>query len=255
MRSLVLLGLTLLQGGSPAREQATALASVRAVELEAPPGTLVQHFRIEDERPPVGAEPRGLMRFVTGPDPEGGLRVELELLYFEPELRLIHTERATDAGRELVFREVRADGGRTLFLHGSPATGYESHELGGREAVRRTQSGAGEFPLFLVEAARRGLALPSAPDLYEPLAARFEPTRAVLVPGEEPALELRRADGSRRWAVRFRAGVPVEWRWLEGAAIARAIAPEEFERLRAQHDTQRRAALAAAARAERPAPR
>ena len=203
---------------------------VRAVELESLPGTFVQHFRLEPARATASGDAVGVGRYLAGPDPEGGLRVELELVYFEGDVRVFQCERATLSERKLVFREVRPAGGRTLFLTGSPSAGYECQELAGGEALRRVLSDAGEFPLFLVESARRGLALPGEAQVFEPLAAQPERGTVAFVAGE--SLALRRSDGSLRFAVRFEAGAPVEWRWNERAPVARAISRAEYEELR-----------------------
>jgi len=225
LRALVLVAVASGQEARPPLESGL----VRAVELESLPGTFVQHFRLESATAPAG-EVAGVARYLSGPDPEGGLRVELELVYFAGDVRVIQSERAMHTGRRLVFREVRPAGGRTLFLTGSPAAGYECQELAGGEALRRTLADAGEFPLLVVEAARRGLALPAEARVFEPLAAQPEPNAIALA---DDRLELSRADGSRRFAVQFADGAPVEWRWNERAPIARAITPDEYEALRA----------------------
>jgi hypothetical protein len=223
--------LALLAALAPVQEARSPLESglVRAVELESPPGTFVQHFRLESPAARAG-EVAGLARYLSGPDPEGGLRVELELEYFAGEVRVIQSERASLTGRRLVFREVRLDGGRTLFLTGSPTAGYECQELAGGEALRRTFEDAGEFPLLIVEAARRGLALPTEARVFEPLAGQPEPSAIALL---DDRLVLSRADGSVRFATRFADGAPVEWTWNDRAPVARAITREEYGSLRA----------------------
>lgn len=206
---------------------------VRSVEIESPPGTHVQHFRLEASDgagPPVG-----LARYVAGPDGEG-TRVELELAWFEPELRLIQVERASPFGRLLVFREVRAAGGRTLFLTGDPGRPWSCHELGGPESLRREFPAGGELPLLLLEAARNGRAIPSAAPVFDPLGARFEPARPQV---SEGTFELRTQGGALRFAVALDGQEITGWRWQPGGPVARPITSEAWETLRHEHEVPR----------------
>ncbi|MEQ1893582.1 MAG: hypothetical protein ABL998_13645 [Planctomycetota bacterium] len=224
---------------------------VRSVELEALPGTFVQHFRLDS---PAGtdAPPQGLLRYLSGPDPEGGLRVETELSWFAEQLRLLHGERVNGNERRLVFRELGPHSARTFFLTAHGGARAEATELGGPEVVRRTYSAAGELPLFLVESARRGFALPSTAEVFEPLGATLEPLTFTTQGGfEERTLAARRADGSLRWSVTFRGAEPVAWAWQDGGPRARAIAREEYERIRGEHELSVRVAGEAAARSAR----
>src|SRR5262245_10103515 len=102
-----------LAGRLQQAEGPLAAGIVRAVELEPLPGTVVQHFRIDRPGSQADEEPLGILRFLSEPDPEGGLRVELELEYFDDGLRVIHTEQGTRFERRLVFRELRERAGRT----------------------------------------------------------------------------------------------------------------------------------------------
>lgn len=206
---------------------------VRSVEIESPPGTHVQHFRLESGDGSGTAV--GLARYVAGPDGDG-TRVELELSWFEPELRLIQTERASPFGRLLVFREVRDDGGRTLFLTGDPGRPWSCHELGGPESLRRTYPAGGELPLLLVEAARRGQTLPAEAPVFDALRARFEATRISAVEG---TFELRTEGQPPRFAVELDGDRLVAWRWQPGGPVARPIAPETWESLRQEHEVPR----------------
>jgi hypothetical protein len=244
---LLALGTSLPQQGKSPLESGL----VRSVELEALPGTFVQHFRLDS---PAGADApaQGLLRYLSGPDPEGGLRVETEITWFAEGLRVLQGERVNGAERRLVFRELGARTARTFFLtqHGSAVC--EATELGGPEVVRRTFPATGEFPLFLVESARRGLALPASAEVFEPLGATLEPLTLTTSGGfEERTLIARRADGSLRWSVTFRAAEPIAWAWQDGGPRARAIAREEYERLRTEHELSVRVAEEAAARSAR----
>jgi len=249
MRALLLSLLGLL----PQQGQAAPLESgvVRSVELDAPPGTFVRHFRLDS---PAGSDapPQGLLRYLAGPDPEGGTRVETELSWFADGLRVLHLERLREDERRLVFRELGPRSARTLFLTGRADQPCEATELGGPEVVRRTLPAGGELPLFLVESARGGLAPPREARVLDPLGAAFEPLTLATRGGfDERTLEARRADGSLRWSVSFRGAEPVAWAWQEGGPRAHAIPREEYDRIRAEHELAVRVAEEAAARSAR----
>lgn len=228
---------------------------VRSLELESPPGTFEQHFRLDREGARADELPLALMRYVAGPDPAGGVRADLELAYLADGLRLIHTERASPTNRRVVFRELGERAGRTLFLEGTPEAGFEGYELGGPEVVRHEldQSGGrgGELPLLLIESARLGLNGPDQLAVLDPLAALFEPLQLeTRLLGAEREFEARRADGSLRWRVSLRGQELIEWRFQERGPAARAVPREEFEHLRGQHDLAVRTAREAAAEVE-----
>ena len=241
MISAWLPGLVLLvaQGGSPLES-----GLVRSLDLEPLPGTWVQYFRLERDGAREGEPPAGLVRYVAGPDTEGGLRVELELQYLTRGVTVIHTEQVSPARRRLVFREVREHGGRTLFLEGESGAGLSGYELGGPEAVpRRVVDGV--MPLFLIEAARTGGALPEEAAVVDPLSASVEPLRLLQRQDEgegERFLEARRADGSLRWRLRTLAGELRELRFQERGPRAVPVTVEEFERIRVQHELEARSA-------------
>ena len=241
---LVCLALVAVQEGS-----ASPIASglVRSLDLEPPPGTWVQHFRLERAGARADEAPLGLLRYVAGPDAEGGERVEVELQYLVDGMTLIHIEQASPERRRVVFREVRARGGRTLFLEGHSGVGWSGYELGGPEVVRHELAG-GELPLFLIEAVRRGSALPEEMAVLDPLAATDELLKlATRSNGEERVFEARRADGSLRWRVSARGAELVEWRFQERGPAARAIPSEEYRELREQHELAMSAVREAAA--------
>jgi hypothetical protein len=232
------------------RESASLLASGLVTSLECAPreGTWIQHFRLDaqgdPERPPVG-----LLRYVAAPDPEGGVRVDLDLRFLVHGVHLVHTEFARPGMRRLVFREVRESGGRTLFLEGAPGAPMQGHELGGPELVRRDSVGPADLPLLLVESLRLGFPPPERASVVDPLGAVEESltieTRAA---GEGVvACEARRPDGSLRWAVRLRGSELLEWRFQDRGPTARAIPADEYERLTTQHELGVRAAREAAA--------
>ncbi|MSR63833.1 MAG: hypothetical protein EXS08_15515 [Planctomycetes bacterium] len=233
------------------------LGLVRSIELSPAPGTCVQHFRLDREKAREGELPVALLRYVAGPDGEGGVRAGLEIEYLDGHLHVIHTEQANLERRRLVFREVGERAGRTVFLEGSPEQGYSGYELGGPTVVRRSfpaDCGAGELPLLLLESVRLGFALPENLAVFDPLGARFEDVELALRANAEGQMagerthEARRADGSLRWRVTLQAQEIRAWRFQERGPLASAIPAEEFARLREQHDQARRAVREAAAR-------
>lgn len=238
---------------APQQGKAAPLESgiVRSVELDAPPGTFVRHYRLDAPAGPA-APPQGVMKYLAGPAPEGGLRVETELQFFSERLRVLHAERVGALERRLVFRELGPRSARTFFLTARRGEPCEATELGGAEVVRRTFAESSEFPLGLVESARRGLALPKDVAVLEPLGAVLESLALATRGGfEERTLEARREDGSLRWSVSFRAEEPVAWSWQEGGAQARLIPQAEYERLKGEHELSVRVAEEAAARSIR----
>lgn len=224
---------------------------VRSLDLEPPPGTWVQHFRLERAGARADEAPIGLLRYVAGPDPEGGERVEVELQYLADGLTLIHTEQTNEARRRIVFREVRERGGRTLFLEGEDGPSWSGYELGGTEVVRHELPG-GALPLFLIEAMRRGEAHPEELAVLDPLAATDELLKLTTrTSGEERVFEARRADGGLRWRVSARDAELLEWRFQERGPVARAIPPADYRALREQHELAMSAVREAAAARKR----
>ena len=215
---------------------------VRSLDLERASGTWAQHFRLDRPGAPEDEPPVGLARYVSGPDSEGGARVELELQYFARGVTVIQIEQVSPARKRLVFREVRERGGRTLFLEGPSGAGLSGYELGGPEVVRR-ELADGLLPLFLIEAARTGGALPEEADVVDPLAAGVEELRFLRREDREgeSVLEVRRTDGSLRWRLTTLAGELRELRFQERGPLARPVTAEEFERIRAQHELEARA--------------
>lgn len=221
--------------------------SVRSVELESGPGTWAQYFRLDDSVARPEDAPQGLLRYVAWPDRQGGVHVDLEVQFLADGLRVVHTEEASLEHRRLVFRELREGAGRTVLLDGTPATGFEGHELGIGEAIR-LRPGTGEFPLLLIESARLGDELPAELSVFDPLAAAFEPlkTKSWWQDGEH-VVEARRTDGGLRWRIRFRGEELLEWRFQDRGPVARSIPREVFQALLDRHENGVRKAREAAA--------
>ena len=224
---------------------------VRSIDLEPLPGTFVQHFRLDRAGAREGEPPLGFLRYVAGPDREGGEFVELDLQMLAEETTVVHTEQTNALRRRLVFREVRERGGRTLFLEDTSGRGFTGYELGGPEVVRRELS-EGLLPLSLIEAARAGCAPPEEAVVLDPLGACVEPLRIVVrAEGVGRTLEARRGDGSLRWRVNVNGELLGEWRFQERGPVARPISPEEYTELRTKHELDTSAAREAAAERER----
>lgn len=226
---------------------------VRAVEVASVAPVFVQHFRLDRAEQPGDRPPLGLARYVAGPDAEGGLHVELELDLHADGVRLIHVEQESWLRRRIVFRELGAQAGRTLFLEGEPAAPLLGYELGGPEVVRRVTDGGGLLPLVLIESLRRGAEAPAELRVLDPLSATFEPLQLV-VEGGAPlrVCEARRADGSLRWRVSLSLTELTELRFQEHGPRARPISPEDYERWRERHERETRTAREAAAARSRP---
>jgi len=207
---------------------------VLAVEVSEPPGTRVRYFRLDhgDE----ATEPLGLVRWVSGPDPEneGGWRVEQDVTFFAEATRVIHTERLHRAKRKLVWREVRARSGRTVLVEWTPDGRAVSLETVGGEVVRKDLELGPDvlLPLALVEHARAGVDWDGTFPVYQPLVGDTELQRlSVERSGPERVLELRRLDGDLAGRFRFRDGELVGFRWQAGDLVARAIPAAAFDDL------------------------
>lgn len=252
---LALLALAALQSVSAGDAARPPLASglVRSVEVARAVPAFVQHFRLDAGELRAERAPLGLARYVAGPDPEGGIHVELELELFAPGLRLIHVEQANVQRRRLVFRELSARAGRTLFLEGRPAEPLLGYELGGPEVVRRATEAGGILPLLLLESQRRGALPPGELRVLDPLSTAFEPLAlAARDEAHGRVLEARRADGSLRWRVVLAGAELAELRFQERGPLARPIPPEEFARWRERHEQEAHSAREAAAARARP---
>jgi len=214
--------------------------AIRELYLGLPPGTRVEYFRLDRESLLDEAEripgPSGLVRWISGPDPEreGSWRVEFEASFFESNTRVIHTERMQPSVRELVFREVRPKAGRTLYLSWDPAAGVRSLEMMAGE-LRREELDPGRgalFPLSAVEMVRQGVDFQGSVPVFQPLIGALEALEfSVGDDGPERVLELTREDGLLAGSYRFRETQLVSFRWQDGGAVASRISRAEYEAL------------------------
>lgn len=245
-RALWLAGWLLVIGPAVPRAQQEAAwqkppllgRSLKELYLGLPPSTRVEYFRLD--RLPLGAavdrspDPCGLVRWIAGPDPEDsrGWRVEIEATFFETGTRVVHTERLRPRQRELVFREIRAQAGRTLYLVWNPDEGLRSLEMMGG-VLRREGIEAGRgalLPLCAIEKVRRGAALSGTTPVFQPLAGAAEPLQfSITEEGPGRQLELRRADDLLAGSYHFEGRELISFRWQDGGPVASRIDRRTYE--------------------------
>ena len=238
--------------GSGGDTSPIASGLVHSVEVASPAPVFVQHFRLDVGEARNARAPVGLARYVSGPDAEGGVHVELELELYSAGVRLIHVEQESVVRRRVVFREIGERAGRTLFLEGRPGGPLLGYELGGPEIVRRATEAGGCLPLVLLESLRRGARPPAELRVLDPLSAAFESLQLSLADEPAQVSEARRSDGSLRWRLAYSSGDLTELRFQERGPLARPIAREEYEHWRERHDLETRSAREAAAERARP---
>lgn len=210
--------------------------TLRELLVSAPHGTRVETFRLDLEGAESDAEPAGVALLLV--EPKGDeLRLELQARFFDAATQVVHVESIGQRARELVFREVRSAGGRTLRLEwkeGSPAT---SREVVGEEIASRSFAGEPDFflPLALVELARSGLVREGPVRVYAPLASGVEElVLRMRVEASEPdlprsSLELERG-GRLAGRFTFEAGALQSFRWQAGGLVARAVTRADYDR-------------------------
>ena len=224
------------------RRSPLSSGDVRELELRAPPGTWTGFFRIDaaaggTHGEPVG-HPLGAVQWVAGPTTEtaGGWRIDTETTWFDAKTRVYHAERLRELEKKLVWREVRARGGRTVLLVPAGAsTCLESLEPVAEEVVRRFRYEQGLcLPLELVDRARRGEALQGDFRVFVPLSHGLEELRLStlgLFGGWLRRLEMRRGDGTLAGRYLFVGDRLVAFRLQERGPLARAIPAEEHAAL------------------------
>jgi hypothetical protein len=184
-------------------------------------------------------------RWISGPDPADpageGRRIEVEVVFFDVDTRVVHSERLRPTERKLVYREVRPKAGRTLLLEWVPYGSPRVSEVVGQGVRRRELDvrGGAFLPLDLVEIVRTGGSFSGAFPVFSALAADVESlrieTRATREAGSdgEPArreLELLRGDLLAGWYA-FEGTSLVSFRWQEGGPVARPITAEGYRAL------------------------
>lgn len=248
LRQFALL-LALVVGAQPFR----AATSTQAAE--APPALRVpvasdEHFVLElrmpndGARPTSAAKPVGVARWVRRAS-DGRVQLELEVRFFDEQLRVHQIETFGPKGSELVWREWRPGHGRTL--HVQLEGGFARLvEWGGLEAVRERWSAPVDlvFPLQLVELSRAGAAPQTwgerGPVRFDPLGRACERVRVVANSTDASAsLALLREDGSSAGAFAFESGALASFAWQAGELRGRAVDAQEYAELLAQGDSAR----------------
>ena len=229
-------------------------AAVRELTLHEPPGTRVEHFRIDPQD--AQEAPIGTMRLLVGPDPEAalqgalGMRLEADTTFFAEQVRVLHAERVRFEGAEeshtLVWREIRPQAGRTVLIEGSKGGLLRSMETVGGEILRRVHAGSksSTFPLVLVEAVRSGEKVPSLVRIYQPLVGEYEEITVQTYldsaeGGEEQVLQLTRPNGDSAGRYVFRAGRLVSFQLQSGGPIARSVSRVDYEGIHQEHANER----------------
>jgi len=166
-------------------------------------------------------------------------RIEQATTFFDVDTRVIHTESLRPEERRLVYREVRERAGRTVLVEWPLGEELRSADTVGRAVVRREHDFAtgAFFPLYLVEAARRGESFEGEFEVFQPLANRLEPLRIRLERSAEGhTLSLWRPDGRLAGRYRFQGDRLVAFQWQAGGPVARAISRERYAELLAERD-------------------
>jgi len=202
-----------------------------------PPGAQVLYFRLDlGER--RDEEPLGVARWMRSRGSGfGESRSEIELYFFESGTRLSHVEKMLPGERHLIWREFRAQGGRSLNLKGAASSGFQLTDTS-RGEVRRARIGGkrGLMPLEIVEAVGRGRVYMGSFPVFQPLSGSFESLQLHTRSGTDARGErfrdllLTEESGSVRASYRFRRGEVHEFGWRDDGPRARRITAEEHGR-------------------------
>jgi len=221
--------------------------AIRELYVGLPPGTRVEYFRldrkwlVEDSERIPG--PAGTVRWIVGPDPEheDSWRVEFDAVFFDSNTRVVHIERFRPDVRELVFREIRHQAGRTLYLTWDPEEAIRSLEMMAGE-LRRKEIDPGRgalFPLSAIEMVRQGIDFQGETPVFQPLVGATEALElSVTDEGPERVFELMRADGLLAGSYRFHGTELVSFRWQDGGPVATRISRTAYEGLLATRNEQ-----------------
>jgi hypothetical protein len=177
-------------------------------------------------------------------------QLEWEITLPRDEARVLHVEHLAAHGPQMIWRELRPGGGRTLTIEwGSESSELKALEWGRGETVRHRIAApdGGMLPLFVLELARRGELRDGEFCVFDPLSLSLEPlalaTRYYAVesgrelPVVEAAnlsFELRRAftltrqDGSLAGEYIFRGDELASFRWQAGGLSGRRITRSEY---------------------------
>jgi len=187
--------------------------------------------------------------------------------------RVLHVECLTDKGPRCLWREIGPGTGRSVQAEWSEdGRALELNEWSdaGRKRGTLVASGGASMPLYLVELLRQGGLAAGSIQRFDPLARTLEPleVRTVWLDASGPlasaedvgesastdpasneldpnaasrraravrTVELVRNDGTLAGRYRFAGRDLVAFQWQEGSLFARAVGPEEYERLMSKH--------------------
>jgi hypothetical protein len=240
--SLLLPALLALAASAPApggeRQSPLENGDVRSVELLGGPDARVETFRLSlpggDPRDPVG-----IARFSTGAAPGGGLRIELDAQFFDVDVRVLHVEVLRPSEVKLVWREIRARGGRTVLLEWSredPVLRFT--DLAGGENLRRELDGSrgALMPLFAIQQARGGAALEGPLVVFDPPAGRLASMQFTTTEEDgRRVVRTRHLSGATGASFEFDGDELVAFSWQAGGPRAEAISQETYETLLLNH--------------------
>jgi hypothetical protein len=259
----------LVGGGPPATilgPQEPAVEARAASSLPVAVRVREEHFLLEaappDAEGPVGAllapspgaEPLGLVSWRLREDGHGR-EIELDVRFLEEGQRVLHVEHLEARRAKLVWRELRAAGGRSILGEWDEKTGaLRVIEWGRPTAVRESlvSPGGAVLPLYLLELARAGEVEGGRLEVFDPLARaleglrvvhRFGARRAPIEAAEavssegrgfllERLVELVRDDGTLAGSYLFSGDELLAFRWQAGGPRARRIPPEEYRERR-----------------------
>ncbi len=254
LASAVLVAAVALGAQTPDDASPLESGDLRGISMISPSGTRIEYFRLDLDD--AGAEedgPVGVARWISGPDgidgATAGRRLELEVLFFDVDTRVIHTEHLRPEERKLVYREVRERGGRTVLLEWSPEDGPRSTEVVNGVARRReigTDQGV-LLPLYLVEHARAGVPIEGPFAVFSPLAGDAEVldiemrkgAGAASALGAHHELTLHRPGRLQAGRYVFEGERLVRFQWQEGGPVARPISVDDYHGWLRRHRTDR----------------
>lgn len=165
-----------------------------------------------------------------------GTMLQLEIDLGRADARVLHVERTGGEPEDLVWRELRPRGGRTLrAVRADDGARLAVVAWGGIQARRQSFDGRIEFPLTYSERLRHGAPDSEAHAWFDPLAgAPVEVTTTVLetrgaAPDAVRTVALRRADGTLAAAYEFDGEALVGFRWNDGGIVARRVDAAAWE--------------------------
>ena len=210
-----------------------------------PAGLRLEHFVLE-LREPALADAKPLTREVgvvclRSRPVEGGRQLESESLFLREgedgdAVHVLHIERPSGRGPELVWREWGAGHGRCFTAEWTKAHNALQLVENSRGGVPRATIPAGRecvFPLELIELAREGRALAPSYARLDPLSRELELVDFHASSRNDSGaivrdVELSRADGSLAGRFEFRGSELVSFRWQDGDLRARRISAESY---------------------------